>query len=119
MSRRNLAFRTALQIVVEIFPVLVHQFHTAEIGHALLWPTMGDGRVEVVFRQYLERIHERRTHQSLLLRTVAALAGHGAPGLPSFQRLVIDLVAILDGIDTRRLIGAGGSRSQHSRSHTD
>src|SRR6185312_13697230 len=37
VSRSDLAFGTALQIVIEVLPILLHGGDAAEVGHALLW----------------------------------------------------------------------------------
>src|SRR6202043_4095410 len=94
-SGGNLTFGTALQIIVEVLPILLHGGDATEVRHALLRAAVGNSGVKIILGECLEGIHERRTHQSFLLRTVTAVARHGTPRLPPFQRLVVDLVPIL------------------------
>src|SRR6266702_3505229 len=54
VSGRNLAFGTALQIVVEVLPILLNGGDGTKVRHALLRATVGDSGMEVVLRQSLE-----------------------------------------------------------------
>ena len=80
--------------------------------------------MEVLFRQILERLHQRRSDQAFLLRAVTALARERTPRFPSHQCLRIDLGAVLHLIQVGSLRGVvrqararQGEREHHDKSH--
>src|SRR5207248_11758439 len=92
----DIAVGTPLEIRVQSVQIVHDHFARLEARHPFLESTVGHGLDEVLLAQRLEALDERWSDETLLIRSMAAIAGAGAPGTKSVHRIGIDLHAIDD-----------------------
>src|SRR6266852_2007203 len=92
----NGAVGASLQVRVEAVDVFRDHFAAVEVGHALFRAALQHRLPELVFRETLQALDQRRPDQAFLPRAITALAGERTPGAPALERDLVDFVAVGD-----------------------